>query len=64
MDVSTVVLDFIKVYGPLSLGWVVAAYLGNFILKRYDADIDARTKLALALDSLSKIIDDKVENHH
>ena len=45
--------ELLKVYGPLALGWVVAAYLGQFILKRYDADIDAKTKLALALQALA-----------
>jgi len=64
MDPVNAFMEFVKVYGPLALGWVVAAYLGNFILKRYDADIDAKTKLALALESLGKIIDDKVEDSH
>ena len=45
--------DLLRNYGPLALGWVVAAYLGQFILKRYDADIDAKTKLALALQALA-----------
>ena len=46
----------IREFGPWSIGWIIAAYLGNFILKRYDADIDAKTKLALALQSLAEAI--------
>lgn len=51
--------DIIKVYGPLALGWVVAAYLLRFILDRYNADIEARIKLATALDALSKLIQER-----
>ena len=50
-------VDFIKIWGPLGMGWVVAAYLLKFVLDRYNADIEARVKLATALDSLSKVID-------
>ena len=48
--------ELIKVYGPLAIGWVIAGYLGQFILKRYDADIEARTKLALALQALAESV--------
>ena len=49
--------DFLKVYGPLAIGWILAGYLGKFVLDRYQADIDSRVKLATALDGLTKIID-------
>ena len=49
--------DLLKIYGPLSLGWIVAAYLLKFVLDRYNDDIEARVKLATALDQLSKVID-------
>ena len=49
--------DIVKIYGPLSLGWVVAAYLLKFILDRYKDDIEARVNLATALDALSKVIE-------
>lgn len=52
--------DIVRVYGPLALGWVVAAYLLKFILDRYQADIDARVKLAAAIDALTKIIEGKL----
>ena len=48
--------ELLKVYGPMGIGWIIAGYLGQFILKRYDADIDAKTKLALALQSLAESI--------
>lgn len=50
--------ELVKVYGPLSLGWGVAAYLGKFILSRYDADIDSRVKLANALDKITDRIEE------
>lgn len=51
--------DLFKIYGPLALGWVVALYLLRFVLDRYQADIDARVKLATALDALAKVIEGK-----
>ena len=48
--------DFLKVYGPLAIGWIVAAYLMKFVLDRYSPDIDARVKLATALDNLAKLV--------
>lgn len=49
--------DLLKVYGPLAIGWLVAAYLIKFILDRYSADIDARVKLAAALENLAKVVE-------
>lgn len=49
--------DIVKIYGPLALGWVVAAYLLKFVLDRYQSDIDGRAKLASALDGLTRVID-------
>ena len=60
MDPST--LDLIKIWGPLALGWVVAFYLLRFIMERYDKDIDAKIKLALALDALAAAIKENREN--
>lgn len=55
MDSSWV--ELVKVWGPLSLGWVAAAYMGKFIMDRYDKDIEAKTKLASALENLSNMIE-------
>lgn len=51
------IMDILKVYGPLGLGWIAAVYLLKFILDRYNADIEGRTKLATALDGLTRIIE-------
>jgi len=48
--------EFLKLYGPMGIGWIVAAYLGLFILRRYDRDIDSKTQLALALQKLAEKI--------
>lgn len=52
------ILPLVQVYGPLGLGWIVAVYLLKFILDRYQTDIDARVKLATALDGLTRVIDE------
>ena len=49
-------VDFIKVYGPMGLGWLLSVYLIKFILDRYASDIDARVRLAAALEGLTKAI--------
>lgn len=49
--------ELLKVYGPMAIGWVIAAYMGKFVLDRYDRDIESRSKLASALESLG----DKLE---
>ena len=53
--------EFLKIYGPMGIGWIIAGYLGQFILKRYDADIAAKTSLALALQSLADAIKQRNE---
>lgn len=53
-------IELLKVWGPLSIGWFVAGYLIKFIMDRYDRDIESRTKLATALESLSAIIKEKI----
>lgn len=52
-------LELVKLWGPLSLGWLVAAYLGKFVIDRYDKDIESRAKLAIALQELSDAIKEK-----
>lgn len=48
--------EFIKVYGPLAIGWVIAGYLGKFILDRYQSDIDSRVSLSQAIHNLTQVI--------
>lgn len=52
-------LPILKEWGPAFIGWAVAAYLGKFILDRYQQDIDAKIKLALALEALTKLLQEK-----
>lgn len=48
--------DILKIYGPMALGWIAAAYLGRFVLTRYDRDIEAKSALASALEKLTDTI--------
>lgn len=53
-------MDLLKVYGPMSLGWILAGYMLKFVLDRYAADIEARIHLATALNKLTDRIDAKL----
>lgn len=55
--------DIVKIYGPMGLGWVGFAYLGKFILDRYQADIDSRVKLSEAINGLTTMIKDSIKDH-
>lgn len=50
-------IELAKVWGPLSLGWVAAAYMGKFIMDRYDRDLEGRVKMATAIEALTKMIE-------
>ena len=49
-------IEIVKVYGPLGIGWIAAVYLMQFILKRYDADIQSKSALATAIQQLTDAI--------
>ncbi len=51
--------ELIKVYGPMGIGWVIAAYLGKFILDRYQQDIDSRVALSKAIEGLTAAIKER-----
>jgi len=51
--------ELLKVYGPLGLGWIAFGYVGRFVLSRYDADIKAKTDLAIALQKLADRLTEK-----
>ena len=55
-------LDFVKIYGPLGVGWPVALYLLFFIIGNYREDIDSRIKLAKSIDALTHMIETHVLN--
>jgi hypothetical protein len=52
-----ILLDVLKIYGPMALGWVFFSYLFMFFLKRYEEDISSRVKLAEALQQLATLIE-------
>ena len=49
-------LDFMKVYGPLGMGWILAGYLLKVLLGERQADIESRVKLAVALETLTNLV--------
>jgi len=51
--------SLLTTYGPLALGWVLAFYLGKFILDRYDNDIKAKLELAEAITALAKSVEER-----
>ena len=51
--------DLLKVYGPLSLGWVFFGVMLKVFLDRNKEDIDARVKLAIALETLTAWIKER-----
>ena len=55
--------DILKIYGPMGIGWIIAGYLGKFILDRYQADIDSRVKLSEAITGLTNMIKDSLKGH-
>ena len=59
MDLS-LIGDIVKVYGPLGIGWVVAAYLIWFILSRWDKMIESNITLATTLKGLQQIIEERI----
>lgn len=60
MDLA-IVGEIVKVYGPLGIGWVLAAYLIWFIINRYDKRIESDLALARALEGLTQIIRERIE---
>lgn len=54
-----IVPSLVTTYGPLALGWLVAAYLLKFILERYDNDINSRITLAVAINELTRELREK-----
>lgn len=56
------VMEFVKIYGPMGIGWIIAGYLGKVFLDRNKDDIESRVKLAVALETLTSWI--KERSHH
>lgn len=56
--------EFVKIYGPMALGWVGFAYIGKIFLDRNKEDIESRVKLAVALEILTNLIKDNARGNH
>lgn len=52
--------EILKLYGPQAIPWVALAYVGKWLLERMDRDLEARVKLATALEGLTAIIKEKM----
>ena len=63
MDAGTW-LELVKLWGPLSLGWAAAVYMGRFIMDRYDRDIQAKVELATAINQLTRLIEENFRDKH
>ena len=49
--------EILKMYGPQAIPWIALAYFGKWHLNRQDKDLDARVKMAIAIDGMTKIIE-------
>ena len=54
--------EILKLYGPQAIPWIALAYFGRWHLERVDRDLDARVKLAIAMESLTTVIKEKIGN--
>ena len=54
--------EILKLYGPQAIPWIALAYFGKWHLDRLDKDLEARVKMATALESLTSIIKEKIGN--
>ncbi len=49
--------EILKLYGPQAIPWIALAYFGKWHLDRLDRDLDARIKMASALEALTRMIE-------
>lgn len=61
MDPS--ISEFLKVYGPLGLGWVFYAIERKRGMDREEKETEAKVKLAVAIESLTNLIKDRDRDH-
>ena len=52
--------EILKLYGPQAIPWIALAYFGKWHLDRLDRDLDARVKMATALEGLTNIIKERL----
>lgn len=49
--------EILKLYGPQAIPWIALAYFSKWHLDRLDRDLDARIKMASALEALTRMIE-------
>ncbi len=49
--------EILKLYGPQAVPWIALAYFAKWHLDRLDRDLDARIKMASALEALTRMIE-------
>lgn len=59
MDLS-LIGDIVKVYGPLGIGWALAAYLIWDDRRRQDKRIEADMKIATTLEGFSQLLKERL----
>ena len=52
--------EVLKMYGPQAIPWLALAWVGRWLMERMDRDLEARVKLAVALEGLSAVIKERV----
>ena len=53
--------EILKLYGPQAIPWLALAYFGKWIMGRMDSDLEARIKLAVALEGLTTAIKERLK---
>lgn len=52
--------EFLKLYGPMGLGWVCFGLLANWNRLRFEKDLQSRIDLALSINGLTRIIEERM----
>lgn len=53
--------EILKLYGPQAIPWLALAYFGKWLMGRMDNDLEARVKLAVALEGLTTAIKERLK---
>lgn len=52
--------EILKTFGPQAIPWLALAYVGRWLMERMDRDLEARVKMAVALEGLAAVIKERV----
>ena len=53
--------EILRLYGPQAIPWLALAYVGKWLMARMDNDLETRVKMAVALESLTTAIKEKLK---